>query len=178
MGKIEFHMLIKHYFLRGKSIKETEEMLAKYHKESASSHGMVHKWFSERGIPVGRVWHILHECLGMRELSVRLVPRLLTADHKRAHVVASEPCLGMFQRNSKEFLRRYVTVDETRIHYYTSETKNQSKMWTGPGESAPQKAKTVPSAGKVMVTIFHINRLSTKGKNYYGRVLCLIIRSI
>ena len=40
-------MLIKHYFLRGKSIKETEEKLAKYHKESAPSYGMVHKWFTE-----------------------------------------------------------------------------------------------------------------------------------
>ena len=40
-------MLIKHYFLRGKSIKETEENLARYYKESASSHGMVHKWFTK-----------------------------------------------------------------------------------------------------------------------------------
>ena len=38
---------------------------------------------------------------------------------KRARVVASEQCLGMFQRNSKEFLRRYVTVDQTWIYYYT-----------------------------------------------------------
>ena len=90
----------------------------------------------------------------MRKLSARWVPRLLTADHKRARVVASEQCLGMFQCKSKEFLRRYVTVDETWIHYYTPETKNQSKMWTGPGEFASKKAKTVPSAGKVMATIF------------------------
>ena len=27
-------------------------------------------------------------------------------------------------------------------------------MWIGLGESAPKKAKTVPSAGKVMATIF------------------------
>ena len=39
-------MLIKHYFLRGKSIKETVEKLAKYYKEPAPSHGMVHKWFT------------------------------------------------------------------------------------------------------------------------------------
>ena len=154
-------MLTKHYFLRGNSIEETEEKLAKYYEESAPSHGMVHKWFTkfrsgttdaERPghpkevtspemidkiqeivlndrrlkvcqisetvyISVGRVWHILHECLGMRKLSARCVPRLLTADHKRAHVLASEQCLRMFQRNSKEFLRRYVTVHEkkTRI---------------------------------------------------------------
>ena len=87
----------------------------------------------------------------------------------------------MFQRNSKEFLRCYVTVDETWIHYYTPETKNQSKMWTGPGESAPKKAMTVPSAGShnfLGLTWYNINRLSTEGKNYYRRVLCLIFRSI
>ena len=47
MEKSEFRVLIKHYFLRRKSIKETEEKLAKYYKESAPSHGMVHKWFTE-----------------------------------------------------------------------------------------------------------------------------------
>ena len=47
MDKSKFHVLIKHYFLRGKSIKETEENLAKYYKESTPSHGMVHKWFTE-----------------------------------------------------------------------------------------------------------------------------------
>ena len=36
---------------------------------------------------------------------------------KRARVAASEKCLGMFQRNSKGFLRRYVTADEAWIHY-------------------------------------------------------------
>ena len=47
MEKSQFHVLIKHYFLRGKSIKETEKKLAKYYKKSAPSHGMVHKWFNE-----------------------------------------------------------------------------------------------------------------------------------
>ena len=105
-------------------------------------------------ISVGRVWHISPEFLGMRKLSTRWVPRLLTANHKRARLVTSKQCFGMFQRNSKEFLRHYVTFDETWIYYHAPETKNQSKMWTGPGESAPKKAKTVLSAGKVMATIF------------------------
>ena len=68
-------------------------------------------------ISVGRVWHILRAFLRMRKLSARWVPRLLTADHKRDRVVASQQCFGMFQPNLKEFLRRYVTVDETWIHY-------------------------------------------------------------
>ena len=47
MEKSEFRVLIKRYFLRGKSIKETEEKVARYYKESAPSHGMVHKWFTK-----------------------------------------------------------------------------------------------------------------------------------
>ena len=68
-------------------------------------------------ISVGCTWNILHECLGMRKLSARWVPR--------------EQCLSMFQRNPKEFLRRYVTVDETWIHYYTPETKISRKCGLG-----------------------------------------------
>ena len=67
----------------------------------------------------------------MRKLSARWVPRLLTADHKRARVVASEQYLGMFQCNSKEYLRRYVTVDETWIHYYMQEKKISRKYGLG-----------------------------------------------
>ena len=47
MEKSDFRLLIKHYFLRGKSIKETEEKFARYYKEFAPSHGMVHRWFTE-----------------------------------------------------------------------------------------------------------------------------------
>ena len=47
MEESEFRVLIKHYFLQGKSIKRTKENLAKYYKESAPSHGMIHKWFTE-----------------------------------------------------------------------------------------------------------------------------------
>ena len=133
----------------------SQEMINKIHDIVLDDRRLKVREISETvNISVGRVWQILHECLSKRKLSARWVPRLLTADHKRARVVASEQCLGMLQHNSKEFLRLYVTVDKTWIHYYTPETKNKSKMWTGPGESAPKKVKTVPSAGKVMATIF------------------------
>ncbi|MCP6559131.1 hypothetical protein NL501_28330, partial [Klebsiella pneumoniae] len=59
-----------------------------------------------------------------------------------------------FQRNPLDFKRRFITVDETWIHYYTHETKEQSKQWVIKGESAPKKAKTILSAGKVMATVF------------------------
>jgi len=83
-----------------------------------------------------RVDHILHEVLGMRKLSARWVPRLLTPDNKRNRENTSEQCLTLFKRNPKEFLRHFVTVDETWIHWYTPETKEQPNQWTLPGEPA------------------------------------------
>lgn len=109
-------------------------------------------------ISIERIQNILHKKLGMRKLSARWVPRLLTVEQKRNRMTTSEHCLDMFKRNPKEFLRRFVTVDETWIHHYTPEMKEQSKQWTSPGEPAPKKAKTVPSAGKVMATVFWDSR--------------------
>jgi len=47
-------------------------------------------------------------------------------------------------------------VDETWIHQYeyTPESKQQSKQWTEAGCSAPKKTRSVPSAGKVMTSVF------------------------
>jgi len=75
-----------------------------------------------------RVGHLLHDILGMRMLSARWVSRLLTPDNKRNRETTSDKRLTLLMRNPKEFLRRFVTVDETWIHWYTPETKEQSKQ--------------------------------------------------
>src|SRR5436189_769022 len=90
----------------------------------------------------------------MRKLSARWVPRLLTLDQKRVRMKISRTLLAQFRRNKSEFWRRLITVDETWIHYYTPETKIQSKQWTAKRKPAPKKTKTVFSAGIVMATVF------------------------
>jgi len=129
------------------------------------------------GMSKDRVGHILHAILGMRKLSARWVPRLHTTDNKRNRETTSEQCLTLFQRNLKEFLRCFVTVDETWIHWYTPETKKQSKQWTSPVEPAPKKAKTVPSARKVMATVF-LDLQGEKRINGHRAVLYRIIGPI
>jgi len=37
---------------------------------------------------------------------------------------------------------------------YTPEAKQQSKQWTEADSSAPKKTRSVPSAGKVMASVF------------------------
>lgn len=101
-----------------------------------------------------RVGFILHEHLTMRKLCSKWVPRLLTVDQKQERVDDSEQCLAMFKRNKPEFLRRYVTMDETWIHHFTPESKRSSSEWTATGEPRPKRPKAQQSAGKVMASVF------------------------
>ena len=45
-------------------------------------------------------------------------------------------------------------MDETWIHCYTPESKQQSKQWTEAGCSVPKKKGSVTSAGNVMASVF------------------------
>lgn len=105
-------------------------------------------------ISEGSVFTILHENLGMRKLLSKWVPHLLTPDQKQQRVDDSERCLELFKRNKKDFLCRYVTMDETWIHHYTPESKRSSAEWTAAGESRPKRPKTQKSAGKIMASVF------------------------
>ena len=78
-------------------------------------------------ISTGRVVNILHTHLCMRKLCARWVPRLLTIDQKRIHVTTLEQNLAYFSRNPKEFLRRFMTMDEIQIHHYTPESREESE---------------------------------------------------
>ena len=105
-------------------------------------------------ISYGSVYAILHEYLSMWKLLSKWVPCLLTVDQKRQRVIDCERCLELFRRNKPNFLRRYVTMDETWIHHYTPESKRSSAEWTAVGEKRPKRPKTEMWAGKVMDSVF------------------------
>jgi hypothetical protein len=65
-------------------------------------------------------------------------------------------------------------MDETYIHHYTTESKQQSKQWTEAGFSAPKKTRSVPSAGNVfwdaegILFIDYIEKGKTITREYYS----------
>ena len=75
-------------------------------------------------------------------------------------------------------------MDETWIHHYTPESRQQSKQWTEAGCSAPKKTSSVPPAGKVMASVFWdaegilFTDYLEKGKKITGEYYCnLLTRS-
>lgn len=94
----------------------------------------------------------------MKKLLARWVPRVLTPEQKENRLIAAERGLEMFKRNSTDFVSRLlVTMDETWIHHYTPQSKQQASYWVypiGPCERRTKIPLTQTSAGKVLTSVF------------------------
>ena len=82
---------------------------------------------------ISREWvgSITHEDLGMRELSVKWVPKCLNADEKRHRWQSSEQILEFFRRDPNDFLSRLVTMDETCLYHYSMTRRHSNNQWSG-----------------------------------------------
>ena len=130
------------------------ENTKKLHKLVLANHKLKLRQIAEElKISEGSVFTILHEHLSMRKLCSKWVQCLLTVDQKQC-ANDSEHCLQLFQHNKKEFLHKYVMMDETWIHHFTPESNQQSAEWTVAGESHSKQPKTQTSAGKVLLCVF------------------------
>jgi hypothetical protein len=89
--------------------------------------------------------------------------------------------LELCEGQEKGIIKRIVTGDETWIHHYDPESKQEFMQWKHKGSPPPKKFKVQHSAGKVMATVFwdsegillieYLPRKSTMKGNYYAEVL-------
>lgn len=101
-----------------------------------------------------RVFNIIHEHLRMRKVSARWVPRMLTPFDKQRRVESSQQLLNACEGQEEDFINKIVTGDETWIHHFDPESKQESMQWKHKDSPPPKKFKVQKSAGKVMATIF------------------------
>ncbi|XP_071104776.1 uncharacterized protein [Haliotis cracherodii] len=76
----------------------------------------------------------------MHKVSARWVPKLLTADQKRQRESLSRENFKPFEGDPDNFLKRFVTMDETWVHHFEPESKQQSKQWKHVTSPIPKKA--------------------------------------
>ena len=85
--------------LEGRKDVTTSEIIKKiYDIVLDDSKVIVHELAEGAGISIGSVVKILHEDLGMRKLTAKWVPRLLTIDQKRQQVRDSKSSLDNYEQ--------------------------------------------------------------------------------
>ena len=83
------------------------------------------------GISTERADKILTQEPGFSKVFSRWFPRLLTAEQKCTRCTLSKGNLELFETNEgRQFPCSIITMDETWVHHYQSETKEQSKQWS------------------------------------------------
>ena len=90
----------------------------------------------------GFTYNIAHNDLGYKKVCIRLVPRQLSDDHKRARQSICQEHLDRHAREGDGFLHRNVTGDESWVYHYEPESKRQSMQWKHPSSPANKKFKT------------------------------------
>ncbi|KFM62375.1 Histone-lysine N-methyltransferase SETMAR, partial [Stegodyphus mimosarum] len=111
----------------------------------------INKISNELDISHGSVHKIIADHLEFRKVCARWVPRLLTEEHKGKRF---ESAFAFLQTEGNDVLDKIVTGDETWIHHFSPETKRSSLEWKHCSSPTRKKCRTVPSAGKVMMTLF------------------------
>jgi len=92
--------------------------------------------------------------LEYRKVCARWVPRMLTQEHKEHRMQVGQDLLNQYEAEGDSFLDRIVTGDETSCHHCEPESKRQSMEWRHVNSPSKKKFKTLPSADKVMCTVF------------------------
>lgn len=105
-------------------------------------------------LSIGTVHTIIHDHLNMSKVSARWVPRMLTPLQKETRVACCSDFIDLCGENPDDVIQKIVTGDETWVHHYDPESKQESMQWHIKGTPHPKKFKVTPSAGKVMATIF------------------------
>ena len=79
---------------------------------------------------------------------------MLTQEHNEHRMQVCQELLNQYEDEGDSFLDRIITGDEAWCHYYEPESKRQSMEWRHVNSPSKKMFKALPSAGKVMCTVF------------------------
>ena len=79
---------------------------------------------------------------------------MLTQEHKEHHTQVCQDLLNQYEAEGESFLYCIITGDEAWCHHCEPKAKQQSMECRHVNSPSKRKFKTLPSASKVMCTVF------------------------
>ena len=92
--------------------------------------------------------------MGMKKVSTRWVPKLLTLIQRANSVDCCQKLLQQSEVNPGKVFDCIVTGDESCIHHNDPLSQLEAKAWKRLGEQTPTRLRQERSAGRVMMIIF------------------------
>ncbi|KAI6651188.1 Histone-lysine N-methyltransferase SETMAR-like [Oopsacas minuta] len=120
---------------------------------------MLDEIMSYLDISRGSLHAILDEHLLVRKVAARWIPHKLSEEQMTTRVDWCKFMIRKFNHGRSKLLNTLITGDETWIHQYDPETKQQSSVWLFPDDDPPQKLRRARSDNKQMVASY----ISKKG---------------
>lgn len=105
----------------------------------------------ELGISHGSVYKILTQHLGMRKISARWVPHMLSKNEKDRRMDNCRQLLRRYDSEQDSMLNRIVAIDETWIRSFEPELKRQSSEWHTPNSPRPVKFRRSMNCPKMLM---------------------------
>ena len=103
---------------------------------------------------------IRHNYLGLRKITYRWIPHLLTEAQKQDRV---DYCLAMLKKFDSGSSKRVITGDESWFYYYDPETNRPSEVWVARNDPSPTKVRRQRSVGNFLYEIrFYCDHSSCK----------------
>jgi len=96
---------------------------------------------------------------GTTKVCSRWVPHMLTPEKKQKRVEICQELLKRYREEGDQFLLNIGTGDESWIHHFDPEEKRLSMQYRHISSLRPKKSKTMPSAGKILLTVFGTKRV-------------------
>jgi hypothetical protein len=92
---------------------------------------------TEVGISPASVYHILTNSLGKRKVCAKWIPHVLNDDQRAMRVLLANTRLQRWRNECNAFLDRILTVDESWMHSFDPQLKQQNAEWRAP--TSPRK---------------------------------------
>ena len=73
-------------------------------------------------------------------------------EQKHIRMRLSQQHLERFEKDKVDFVRRFVTMDETWVYHHDPVSKQDAKKWCEPNRSASKRVRVRKSAKKVMTS--------------------------